>query len=128
MIISDFHVIGNKLLQFRKKVHLTQIEVAELAGLSDRTYADIERGNVNMRLDTLLRICSVLHITPNDILTEEPPAFQEYKDEILSQLNDSPPKVQERKFRYEMHIAGRYGCMFESERRVCTKVFTGNTH
>lgn len=95
MIISDFHVIGNKLLQFRKKVHLTQIEVAELAGLSDRTYADIERGNVNMRLDTLLRICSVLHITPNDILTEEPPAFQEYKDEILSQLNDSPPKVQD---------------------------------
>ena len=42
MIISDFHVIGNKLLQFRKKVHLTQIEVAELAGLSDRTYADIK--------------------------------------------------------------------------------------
>ena len=95
MIISDFHVIGNKLLQFRKKAHLTQIEVAELAGLSDRPYADIERGNVNMRLDTLLRICSVLHITPNDILTEEPPAFQEYKDEILSQLNDSPPKVQD---------------------------------
>ena len=52
MIISDFHVIGNKLLQFRKKAHLTQIEVAELAGLSDRTYADIERGNVNMRLGT----------------------------------------------------------------------------
>ena len=46
MITSDFHVIGNKLLQFRKKVQLTQIEVAELAGLSDRTYADIERGNV----------------------------------------------------------------------------------
>ena len=61
MIISDFHVIGNKLLQFRKKVHLTQIEVAELAGLSDRTYADIERGNVNMRLDTLLRICTRIY-------------------------------------------------------------------
>ena len=48
-----------------------------------------------MRLDTLLRICSVLHITPNDILTEDPPAFQEYKDEILTHLNDSPPKVQD---------------------------------
>ena len=43
MIISDFHVIGNKLLQFRKKVHLTQIEVAELAGLDELSYADIER-------------------------------------------------------------------------------------
>lgn len=95
MIISDFHVIGNKLLQFRKRIHLTQIEVAEMAGLSDRTYADIERGNVNMRLDTLLRICNVLHITPNDILTEEPPISEEYKEEILTKLNNCPSKTQD---------------------------------
>ena len=27
-------------------------------------YADIERGTVNMRTETILRICNVLHITP----------------------------------------------------------------
>lgn len=63
MLIYDFRVIGNRLLAFRKKAGLTQIEVAEAAGLSDRTYADIERGSVNMRIETILRICDVLHIT-----------------------------------------------------------------
>ena len=62
MLIYDFREIGNRLLAFRKKAGLTQIEVAEAAGLSDRTYADIERGSVNMRIETILRICDALHI------------------------------------------------------------------
>jgi len=71
MLIFDFRAIGNKLFVARKKLGMTQAEVAEAAGLADRTYADIERGTVNMRIETILRICGVLHITPNDILTEE---------------------------------------------------------
>lgn len=70
MLLFDFHAIGNKLLAIRKRNGLTQAEVAEAAGLSDRTYADIERGTVNMRIETALRICNVLHITPDEILTE----------------------------------------------------------
>ncbi|MBR6620694.1 MAG: helix-turn-helix transcriptional regulator [Clostridia bacterium] len=50
---------------------MSRLEVAEKAELSDRAYADIERGCVNMRLETLLRICNALSITPNDILTIE---------------------------------------------------------
>ena len=65
MLIFDTIQIGNKLLQFRKKSGLTQAEVAEAAGLSDRTYADIERGTVNMKIETVLRICGALKITPN---------------------------------------------------------------
>ena len=70
MLVFDFHIIGNKLLSVRKRLGLTQAEVAEAAGLSDRTYADIERGTVNMRIDTILRICNALHITPDEVLTE----------------------------------------------------------
>ena len=58
MLIYDFREIGNRLLSFRKKAGLTQIEVAEAASPSDRTYADIERGSVNMRIETILRICT----------------------------------------------------------------------
>ena len=67
MVIMDYRKIGNKLLAIRKKAGLTQNEVAELAGLSNRTYADIERGTVNMRVETVLRICMALHITPDEI-------------------------------------------------------------
>lgn len=73
MLIFDLNVIGDRLYDLRTKKLLSRAEVAEKAELSDRTYADIERGHVNMRLETLLKICKALNITPNDILTVEPP-------------------------------------------------------
>ena len=71
MLVFDSRAVGNKLLEIRKKRGLTQVELAEMAGLADRTYADIERGNANMRVETALRICEALQITPNEILTAE---------------------------------------------------------
>ena len=70
MLITELHTIGNNLYKVRKAKGLTQAEVAEMAELSDRTYADIERGSVAMRVDSLLKICAALHITPNDILVD----------------------------------------------------------
>ena len=67
MLIHDFREIGNRLYAVRKRLGLTQMEVAERAGLSLRTYADIERGTVNMRVETALQICEALHITPDEI-------------------------------------------------------------
>lgn len=71
MLIYNFCEIGNKLYKTRKNKGLTQADVAEKAELSDRTYADIERGSTNMRLETLLKICNALNITPNDILVTD---------------------------------------------------------
>jgi len=72
MLIWDFHRIGNKLYETRKSKGMSRAEVAEKAGLSDRTYADIERGTVNMRIETALRVCDALRITPDEVFTEEP--------------------------------------------------------
>lgn len=71
MLVLDLHSIGNNLYKVRKNKGLTQAEVAEKAELSDRTYADIERGSVTMRIDSLLKICRALSITPNDILVAD---------------------------------------------------------
>ena len=79
MLIFDFIAIGNKLYSIRKRIGMTQAQVAEAAGLSDRTYADIERGSVNMRIETILRICNVLRITPNEILTEDKEEYNKRK-------------------------------------------------
>jgi len=68
MLISDLRSVGNNLYKIRKANGFTQAEVAEKAELSDRAYADIERGSVTMRVDSLLKICAALHITPNDLL------------------------------------------------------------
>ena len=87
MLIYDMRRIGNKILAYRKKAGLTQAELAEKAGLADRTYADIERGNANMRVDTLLKICDAMHITPDSVLTEENISFQVKQEELAEKLS-----------------------------------------
>jgi len=95
MLVFDLRAIGNKLLAVRKRMGMTQAEVAEAAGLSDRTYADIERGSVNMRTETVLRICNVLHITPDEILTEESTSMTALQTELWERLNACNPKDRE---------------------------------
>jgi transcriptional regulator with XRE-family HTH domain len=95
MLIYDFTTIGNKLFAFRKRMGMTQAEVAETAGLSDRTYADIERGTVNMRIETILHICDALHITPDEILTEKESDQISRQDELWARLNSCSPKDKE---------------------------------
>lgn len=94
MLISDYKEAGSKLFAFRKKARLTQVQVAEQAGLSERTYAEIERSESNMRIDTLLKICRVLNITPNDILTS--PDANEYPrmEELFEEIYTRSPREQ----------------------------------
>lgn len=99
MLIFDFRTIGNKLLYIRKKAGLTQAEAAEKAGLSDRTYADIERGTVNMRIETILRICHALKITPDEILTEEKDYDLFSQKELLEKLEGCTAKEKETAFK-----------------------------
>lgn len=95
MLIFDMRVIGNKLLAFRKHAGMTQAEVAEAAGVSDRTYADIERGVVNMRTETMLRICKVLYITPDEVLTEDDSSLRVQQQALWDRLNACTPKERE---------------------------------
>ena len=95
MLVLDMRRIGNKLLEIRKRAGLTQIEVAEAAGLSNRTYADIERGTVNMRTETVLHICDALHITPDEILTEDQPDLAPRQEELRQRLESCSPRERE---------------------------------
>lgn len=86
MLISDMRKIGNKILELRRRTGLTQAEIAERAGIADRTYADIERGNVNMRIETLLKICEALNATPDDVLTEENKSAQIRREKVAEKF------------------------------------------
>ncbi len=95
MLIRDMSEIGNRLLAIRKKAGLTQTEVAEIAGLSDRTYADIERGSVNMRTETLLRICEALQITPDELFAQKELSLAMSEEELIQRLNTCSIKEKE---------------------------------
>ncbi len=95
MLIHDLRAIGNNLLKVRKERGLTQAELAEKAGLSDRTYADIERGTVNMRVLTLLKICEALNVLPNDFLFEDNSDVNIKQSEAVDRLNQCPASNRE---------------------------------
>lgn len=95
MLIFNFSTIGDRLFSIRKRMGLTQAEVAEAAELSTRTYADIERGSVNMRIETVLKICNVLHITPDEILTTDNSSISAKQQELWERLTSCSPKDKE---------------------------------
>ena len=94
MLISNLNMIGEKFYATRKSLGLSQNEVAEYAGLSDRTYANIERGSANMRLKTFIQLCNVLHVSPNDILTDDNILLISQQSELLERLNLCTAKEQ----------------------------------
>ncbi|MBR5234010.1 MAG: helix-turn-helix transcriptional regulator [Clostridia bacterium] len=95
MLILELTTIGDKLYRVRKRLGYTQAEVAEAAELSTRAYAEIERGCVNMRIETLLKICNVLHITPDELFTTDNNKINAKQTELLERLNICTPKDKE---------------------------------
>ena len=95
MLIQNLTAIGNNLYLMRKRLGMTQAEVAEASGLSERTYADIERGSANMRIISFLRICQTLGVTPDRILTEESEELCNRKETALTRLASRSEKEQQ---------------------------------
>lgn len=95
MLIHNMMHVGEKLFQIRKSYGLTQHEVAEAAGISDKTYARLERGTLNIRADTLIKLCEALHITPDEIMTDDSTHATAREAEILARLHESTPKARE---------------------------------
>lgn len=48
-----------------------------------------------MRTETILRICNVLHITPDEVLTEENTSLTAQQAELWERLNACNPKDKE---------------------------------
>jgi len=60
--------IGKKLKEARKKLRLTQVEVAQKSKISPNYYATIERDEVNPSLEVFKDICKVLKVRSVEIL------------------------------------------------------------
>jgi y4mF family transcriptional regulator len=56
----DPAAIGQKIKERRKFLHIKQEDLAEIAGVSERTLREIEKGAANPELNSLLKICDVL--------------------------------------------------------------------
>lgn len=95
MIVENISVLGSKLYAIRKRYGMTQAQVAEAAGLSNNTYAEIERGVVNTSVESIMQLCRALHITPDEILTDCPGVAAAREEDIIARLRACSPKDKE---------------------------------
>lgn len=65
-----YKLLGNRVRQERLKLNLTQEQLAEKVDLSTSYIGQIERGERNISLDTLVVICKSLGVTIDYLLQD----------------------------------------------------------
>lgn len=63
--------MGTRMIVRRKELGLTQEQVAERANLTAQTISTAERGEKALRPENIVKLCSVLGVSPNYILLGE---------------------------------------------------------
>ena len=61
-------LISERIFLLMDKNGLSQKEFSEQTGISQSTISDWKRKKTNPSADKILKICEVLHITPNELL------------------------------------------------------------
>lgn len=87
-VMSDaLKLLGERLYRIRKSLGLTQLQIAEKAGMDVRYYSKIERGQVNVTFLTLSEISRVLGICPGQLVLPKD-AFPEEMVDLCSAITN----------------------------------------
>lgn len=71
--------IGKFIAQMRKEQSLTQRQLADMIGISDKTVSKWEAGNGLPEVSLMIPLCNSLHINVNELLSGERLADSEYQ-------------------------------------------------
>lgn len=66
----DYSKLGKRIREERKKLNLTQAQLAEAIDISDTYMGAIERGEQSLTLDTLVRLVERLGVTVDYMLSD----------------------------------------------------------
>ena len=88
--------IGKFIAQRRKMINLTQAQLAEKLGITDRAVSKWERGIAMPDSSIMLELCGILEITVNDLLSGEVVTTMEnYNKEMENKLVEVIKEKQE---------------------------------
>lgn len=84
--MDNFQIdMGLRMKNVRKKLHLTQEDMAERLGVSVKHYSGIERGVAGVSLETLVNVSNILNVSL-DYLVKGDEMSNEYIPSRLSEL------------------------------------------
>lgn len=92
--LSVSQIISRRLRAVRNSAGRTQEWLAESIGLSVEMVSRIERGRTLPSVETLIRLCTALSCTPNDLLLPE--VSGDRRDELIARLRLASPAAIER--------------------------------
>ena len=78
--------IGKFIAACRKKVGLTQLQLAEKLGITDKAVSKWENGKALPDASCMLALCEILEITVNDLLSGEVVAMENYQKQTEEML------------------------------------------
>ena len=91
--------IGQFIHDRRVQLHLTLEEVANIVGVNKSTVKKWESGDIsNMRRDKIALLAKALHISPVDLIVDDPDALSSSEDDKLQEY------LEELKNRSEMRM------------------------
>lgn len=67
-MMIDYAAVGKRIAAIRKKQHMTQEQLAERTELSIVYISHIENSRSIPSLETLVKLCGVLDVTPDELL------------------------------------------------------------
>ncbi len=97
-------VFGRKLAELRAKHGLTQVELAERLGVSQKTVTHYERRTSNPSLELINRLSTFFGVNPSDLVDVEAvpevrrrhPGPRSRLEELVEQVRDFPRSEQQR--------------------------------
>ncbi len=93
--------IGKFISKCRKETKLTQQELAEQLGVTDRAISNWENGKNMPDLSLFKPLCNIFGITINDLMSGEKVSVNEYQvkleENIVNAINDTNKKMEKQK-------------------------------
>jgi len=89
----DFRKIGSRIQFYRTEMHLTQEELSELVGTSQKYISRIETGYHNVKLETIAAIAKALQVSVDALIAD----YSDSSDEstlklIMDEIRGMNPK------------------------------------
>ena len=87
----NYKVLGERIKEERKRIHLTQAQLANEVGISDTYMGAIERGERSLTLDTLVKLANKIGVTIDYLLTDFVDGSNETIIDVFKQIIDNQP-------------------------------------
>lgn len=89
----DMVMIGKRIKERRKELHLTQTDIKSAVGISSGNISDIENGNRTPAASTLVLLSQILQCSIDWMLTGVSPIKEENNYSISEELSDNDQKL-----------------------------------